>query len=73
MSDLVTKAKEEIRIFERPSKKTAEEMIEEIERLKSVLLRVGNSPYPISEYCTDADRALLADLVVAHRAEQEKD
>jgi len=37
MSDPVTKAKEEIRIFERPSKKTAEEMIEEIERLRELL------------------------------------
>ena len=39
MSDPVTKAKEEVRIFERPSKKTAEEMIEEIERLRDLLDR----------------------------------
>ena len=33
MSDLVDKAKEELRIFERPSKATTEALIEEIQRL----------------------------------------
>ena len=45
----------------------------EVQRLRDVLIRVGNSPYPISEHCSDADRALFADLVVSQREEQEQE